>query len=256
LHFDLHSDEVVMERIDQLVAPSFARRPWYRLLSAGQQHQDALLKLRGSGRVSMGHLALGTLLINNLNGELAFNAGKVHLAIANSELLGGHHTGVWDADFTQSPPRFSGGGGVTRISAEQLSALMHDNWATGTLGFKYALTMRGATPGALRDSADGSASFGWTGGSLRHVTLEGRGTPLTFSNFSGTVSLQKKTLNLLDCRLVAGSTSYNVKGKASYDRNLDLRLERTGGTSYAISGPLDQPRVKSLPASSTEAQLR
>lgn len=256
VHFELHTDDVTLERINQLTNPNLAKPPWYRLLAVGQQNEDALLKLRANGHVLATRVGLGTLALENVSADLAFDAGKVHLAIASSEILGGHHAGVWDADFTQSPPRFAGGGGVTRISTEQLSALMHDSWATGTLGFTYALSLRGTTPKALRDSADGSATFAWTGGSLRHLTLEGRGAPLSFSKFSGSVSLQKGTLSLSDCRLLAGNVAYAVKGTASYDRRLDLRMERTGGPSYSISGPLEKPRVEPLPASSAEARLR
>ncbi len=256
VHFDLHTNEVALDRINQLVNPSFAKRPWYRLLAVGQQHEDALLKLRASGHITAAHVAFGTLPVNNLTADLTLDGGRVHLSVLNSELLGGRHSGAWDGDFTQSPPRFTGGGAASRISAEQLSTLMHDSWATGTLGVKYALSMRGASPTALRDSADGSATFVWTGGSLRHMTLDGHGAPLAFSNFSGTVSLRKGTFSLADCKLQAGSAAYVVKGTASYNRDLDVRLERTDGPSYAISGPLDQPRVQPLPASSTEAQLR
>jgi hypothetical protein len=133
---------------------------------------------------------------------------------------------------------------------------MNDNWATGALGLKYALSMQGVSAAALSNSANGSASFIWTGGTLRHVTLEGRGSPLTFSSFSGDVTLQKGKLSLADCKLLSGNAIYAVKGSATYDRSLDLRLERAGGHSYVISGTLDQPHVETVPQPSTEAQLR
>ena len=61
------------------------------------------------------------------------NAGKVQLDILRSDLLGGHHSGRWTGDFTQSPPNFAGGGALQKISMEQLSTLMHDNWASGQI---------------------------------------------------------------------------------------------------------------------------
>ncbi len=256
VHFDVHTDDVALGRIDQLVNPSLAKHPWYHLLAVWQQHEDALLKLRASGHVSAAKVDLGALSIANLTADLVLDAGKVHLTILSSDLLGGHQTGTWDGDFRESPPRFTGGGVANRISAEQLSALMHDNWATGTLGLKYALSLRGTTSADLRDSADGSATFNWTGGSLRHVTLQGRGAPLAFSNFSGSLTLQKGTFNLIDCKLLAGNVPFNVKGTASYDRNVDLRMEHAGGHSYVITGTLDKPRVETVPAAATEAQLR
>ncbi len=139
----------------------------------------------------------------------------------------------------------------------QLAALMHDNWATGTIDAKYSLAMAGLTPAALRDSATGSADFTWSGGSLRHVTLDSRGAPVSFSDFTGIVSLQNGTLNLADCKLQSAGGSYAVKGTASFDRNLDLRFERTGGRTYAVSGPLDKPHVEAVPPPpSAEAALR
>ena len=121
---------------------------------------------------------------------------------------------------------------------------------------KYSLAMAGLTSAALRNSATGSAVFTWDGGSLRHVTLDSRGAPVTFSEFTGSVTLQNATLTLTDCKLQSSGMGYAVKGTASFDRNLDLRLQRAG-QAYAISGPLDKPRVETVPSPpSAEAALR
>src|SRR5262249_15006392 len=111
-------------------------------------------------------------------------------------------------------------------------------------------------PTALRASADGSALFTWTGGSLRHVSLD-NGLPISFSDFSGTVTLQNGTLSLTDCKLQSPGGTYVVKGTASLDRSLDVHFEGTGGRMFAISGPLDRPRVEVAPApTAAEASLR
>ncbi len=256
VRFDLHTDDVSLARLNQLTNPSLANRPWYHLLAVWQQREDALLKVRASGRISASRFTLGPLAVNNISGNLTLNAGKVHLDVLGSGVLGGHHAGAWNADFTQSPPRFTGSGSLTGASADQLSTLMNDNWATGTLGLKYALSMEGTAVAALRDSADGSATFAWTGGALRHVTLDGRGAPLSFSNFSGSITLQQGKLSLSDCKLLSGNVAYAVNGTAFYDRSLEVRLEHSGGRSYLISGTLDKPHVEILPTPSTEAQLR
>jgi AsmA-like C-terminal region len=175
----------------------------------------------------------------------------------HAEILAGQHAGTWTADFTVSPPRFAGSGKVSRLSMAQLAALMHDNWATGTIDAKYSLAMAGLTPAALRDSATGSADFTWSGGSLRHVTLDARSVPLSFSDFTGIASLENGTLNLADCKLRSVAGNYAVKGTASFDRTLDLRFERIGGRTYSILGPLDRPHVEALPPTpSAEAELR
>src|SRR5271165_6431583 len=255
VHFDAHTDDVSLSRLNRLANPSFRSQPWYRLLAPWQRGQEALVKLRASGHFTAARLELGTAVANNVSGTLELEAGKLRVSDLRADLLGGHHTGTWTADFTVSPPRFSGSGNLTRMSMAQLASLMHDNWATGTMDAKYSLAMDGLTPAALRASATGSADFTWSGGSLRHVTLDSRGAPVSFSDFAGIVSLENGILNLTDCKLQSAGASYAVKGTASFDRNLDVRFERTGGRAYAISGTLDKPRVEAVPAPA-EAALR
>jgi hypothetical protein len=239
-----------------LVNPAFRQQPWYRLLAPWQRREDALLKLRARGRFTAARVEVGTAVANNVSGTAELEAGKLRVSDLRAEFLGGHHSGVWSADFTASPPRFSGSGNVTRLSMAQLASLMHDNWATGAMDAKYSLAMSGLNPTALRNSATGSAVFTWDSGSLRHVTLDSRGAPITFSEFGGSVTLENATFALTDCSLQSAGDHYAVKGTASFDRNLDLRFERTGGRTYAVSGPLDKPRVEAVPAPAAEAALR
>ena len=255
VHFDVHTGDVTLARMNQLLNPSFVSRPWYRLLAVWQRHEDALLKLQARGRFYATRLAMASLVASNVSGDLTLDAGKIRLNIVGSELLGGNHSGVWNADFTQSPPRFVGGGTVSRISMEQLSVLMHDSWAAGVASGKYAVSLQGSNAATLRNSADGSATFTWNSGSLRHVALEGHSGPITFSAFTGTMSLENGKFTLSDGEMQAGNTSFAVKGTASYDRNVDFRFEHPGGQSYTISGSLDKPRVEPV-TPSTEAQLR
>jgi len=256
LHFDLHSDDASLARLNQLLNPGFLNQPWYHLLAIGQRHEEALQKLRADGRFSCARFELGSAIASNVSGAIELDAGKLRVRDLRADLLGGHHNGTWSADFTVAPPTYSGTGSVTRVSMAQLGTLMHDNWAAGTVDAQYSLAMRGLSRASLRDSATGSADFVWNGGSLRHVVLDGRGAPMSFSNFTGKITMDHGRLALADCKLQAGGVDYRVKGSASYDRKLDVRLERAGGRSYVISGPLDQPRVEVVSAPSTEATLR
>ena len=256
LRFDVHAGDVSLIRLNQLLNPSFRSQPWYHLLAIGRQHEDALMKLRASGHISTPHLDLGGGTATNVNGIVELSSGKLRINELRADLLGGHQNGSWIADFTVSPPRFMGNGIVSKLSMGQLAGLMHDNWATGSVDAEYSLTLAGLTPASLRDSASGSADFSWRGGSLRHVTLEGRGAPMTFSNFAGKVALQNGTFNLTDCKLQSSGILYSVKGSASYDRSLDVRFQRAGGHSYVISGTLDQPRVQTVNSPTAEAELR
>ncbi|MGZ4825367.1 MAG: AsmA family protein [Terriglobales bacterium] len=256
LHFDVRSDDASLARLNQLVNPSYFNRPWYHLLDIGQRREDALLKLHASGHFSSSRFELETVVASNVSATVEFDAGKLSVRELRADILGGRHSGTWTADFTVAPPTYSGTGSMTRVSMAQLATLMHDTWAAGTVDAQYSLAMRGLDPASLRDSATGSADFTWNDGSLRHVVLEGRGAPLAFSNFNGKVALANGMFTLLDCKLQSGGTNYAVKGTASYDRSLAIRLERAGGRSYVISGPLDKPHVETVTAPSAEAVLR
>ena len=256
LQFDVHADEASLARINQLVNPSFARQPWYRLLAIGRRHDDALLKLHARGHFSVPHLELADVIASNVNGTLELSFGKLRIQEIRGDILGGHQIGSWLADFTISPPRFMGNGVISKLSMSQLAATMHDNWATGAINADYSLSMAGLSPASLQKSATGTADFTWSGGSLRHVTLEGHGAPMAFSSFSGHVALDTGTFTLANCKLQSGGLNYAVKGTASYDRSLDVKLEHTGGHSYAISGTLDKPQVQTVNTPAAEASLR
>ena len=149
-----------------------------------------------------------------------------------------------------------GNGIINKLSMTQLASLMHDNWAAGPVDAEYSLTLSGLSADKLRSSAAGTADFTWSGGSLRHVSLDSRGIPIAFSKFSGKVALQDGTFTLSDCKLQANGASYSVKGTASYGRNLAVQLERSGGQSYVISGTLDKPHVETVTNPAAEAALR
>ena len=257
LRFDLHTPEISLTRLNQLLNPSFQSRPWYHLLEIGQRDENALLKLQSLGRISAGRVFLGDLVASNFVGTVEMSSGQLSLKDVRADMLGGHHTGNWDADFAAAPPKYVGSGTVTRVAMAQVAILMHDAWASGMVDGQYTLGMSGLNAAALRQSATGSASFKWTGGSLRHVVLEGRSAPLSFSSFDGKVVLREGSLSCEDCKLQTTGETYVVNGTASLGRTLGVRLESSGrGASYAISGPLDQPSVETLQSPSSEAKIR
>ncbi len=255
LNFDLRTDDASLARLNQLLNPSL-HQPWYRLLAIGKRNEDALMKLRASGRFAAARFELGPIVANNVNGSLELSAGKLRIHELRGDLLGGHQDGSWLADFTVSPPRFMGNGVVSKVSMTQLATLMHDNWATGSVDGQYSLTLSGISASKLRSSASGTADFTWTAGALRHLALDNHGTPIAFSKFSGKVALQDGTFTLTDCKMQSSGNIYAVKGTASYDRSLSMKLERSGGQSYVISGTLDKPSVQTINAPAAEASLR
>jgi hypothetical protein len=256
LNFDIRAEDASLARLNQLLNPAFSRQPWYRLLAMGKRHDDALMKLRASGHFSAPRFELGSVTANNIDGTLELSSGKLRVHELRADLLGGHQDGSWLADFTVSPPRFMGNGIVSKLSMSQVASLMRDNWAAGAVNAEYSLTLSGLSLDQLKRGATGTADFTWSGGSLRHLSLDSRGTPIAFSKFSGKVSLQDGTFTLSNCKMQSGGSNYLVKGTASSDRNLDVKLERSGGQSYVISGTLDKPHVETVATPAAEASLR
>ncbi len=256
VQFDLRTQDASLARLNQLLNPAFSRQPWYHLLDIGRRHEDALSKLRTQGRFSVAHLALGEVSANNVNGSLELSSGKLRIHELRADLLGGHQDGSWLADFTVSPPRFMGNGVVSKVSMSQLASLMRDTWAAGSLDAEYSLSLSGMTVAKLLTSASGTADFHWNNGTLRHLILDGRGVPMAFSTFAGKVALQDGTFTVTDGKMQSSGTKYAVAGTAGSDGNLNMKLVRAGGASYAISGTLDKPTVQSVTTPAAEAALR
>ena len=226
LHFDVHSDDASLARLNQLVNPNFFNRPWYHLLDIGQRHEDALLKLHANGHFASARFELGTSVATNVSAMVEFDAGNLRVRDLRADMLGGKHNGSWTADFTVAPPTYSGTGSVTRVSMPQLGTLMHDNWAGGTVDAQYSLALRGLSPESLRDSATGSADFTWNDGSLRHVVLDGRGAPLAFSSLTGKFTLAGGALLWLtaSCSRAASTT----RSRAQPPMIAALRFDSSG----------------------------
>src|SRR5262249_47259438 len=136
-----------------------------------------------------------------------------------------------------------------------VAAVMHDAWATGTLDGQYTLGLTGLDAAALRESATGSASFKWNAGTLRHVSLEGKGAPLTFATLSGRFTIRNGSVTCEDCKMQSAGQLYTVTGSATFARDLDFRRVASGASAYAISGPLDRPRGEAVPIPASEAKL-
>ena len=256
LTFDVRASDISLTRINQLLNPAFSHQPWYHLLEIGKRHEDALSKLRAQGHFALPRFAMGEVTATNVNGSLELSSGKLRVHELRADVLGGHQDGSWLADFTVSPPRFMGNGTVSKLSISQIAGLTHDSWASGSIDADYSLAMSGMSAAKLLSSASGTADFHWTNGTLRHVTLDGHGSPMAFTNFAGKLALQDGTFTLSDSKIQSGATKYLVAGTATTSGNLNVKLEHSGGKSYVISGTLDKPTVQSVTASTTEAALR
>jgi len=255
IRFDLRTPEVSAARLNRLFNPAIQSQPWYHLLAIGERDESALMKLHASGRFAAGRILIGALVASNVSTTIEMNAGTMSLKDLRADVLGGHHTGNWDGDFTAKSPKFFGSGSFSKVAMAQIATLMHDPWATGTIHGQYTLGVAGLDAQALRNSATGSAAFEWSGGTLRHIMLEGEGTPLSFSSLAGHVSIRNGALICEDCKLQSGGHIYGLEGSVSFTRDLDIHLQSAGTISYAISGPLDKPRVEAVPVPASQATL-
>jgi hypothetical protein len=256
LTFDIKAADASLPRLDQLLNPAFSRQPWYHLLAIGRRHEDALSKLRAQGHFSISRFELGDVTASNVNGSLELSYGKLRIHELRADLLGGHQDGSWLADFTVSPPRFMGNGVVSKISMSQIASLTHDSWAAGSLDADYSLVLSGVSAAKMLSTVNGTADFHWNNGAMRHVTLDGRGSPMAFSSFTGKVSLQDGVFTVSDGKLQSGASKYAVAGTANSDGTLNVKLEHAGGKSYVISGTVAKPNVQSITAPAAEAALR
>jgi len=257
VRFDLHTPEITLTRLNQLLNPAYQSLPWYHLLAIGQRDESALMKLHARGRLFASRVLIGELVALNVVSTIEMNAGTISLKDVRADVLAGHHAGNWDADFAVNPPKYFGSGTMTGLAMTQVAALTHDAWGTGTLDGQYTIGMAGLDAAALRNSATGSASFRWSGGSLRHVVLETTGSPLSFSNLGGQLVLRDGSLSCEGCELQSAEGTYQLKGSASFSRTLDIRLQRSGGgASYAVTGPLERPQVEAVTGPSSAAKLR
>ena len=79
---------------------------------------------------------------------------------------------------------------------------------------------------------------------------------MTFSIFTGKMTLQEGTFTVNNAELQSGGNKYLVAGTAASDGTLKVKLDQGGGKSYVISGTLDKPTVRSATTPESEAALR
>ncbi len=250
--FDVQADQVALDDLNRLLNPALARRPWYDILE--QSQPSVLMRLQARGHLTVNRLAIKTVAANRVTTNAVFEKGKLQFNDLRADVLGGRHRGTWRADFTGATPTYAGLGTLEGAAVAQLASLMHDNWAAGTIGAQYEVRLSGRRATDLATSAEGSATFDWRNGVLRHVTLNGQNGPLQFRDFAGKLAVRQGALTIEESRMMAAGGIYQVSGTASLNRQLTMKL-RNGGRAYSISGPLEKPRVASV-TEETQAALQ
>ena len=213
VQFDLHADQLVADELDQLLNPRRQKRSWLQLLSSSDTSFFA--RLDAEGRISADRFLVRSLDASHVSADMQFNRGKLRVANLRADVLGGHHSGEWRADFTAKPPVYSGRGAIEKFSLGQLSDLMHTPWATGPASLSYTGTMSGWTAQDMFAASTASFHFDWRQGVLRRFALDGGSPPLQVRQFIGQLDLDNAVATLSNGLLTTSVATYKVAGTAS-----------------------------------------
>jgi hypothetical protein len=244
-YFDLRTTELELDDVNRQFNPKFRNTDWLavsrRLIGGDQPRESLVSTMAATGKIAVERLVLKQLVGNRVTAAVTIRNGVMEASDVRGELLGGHHLGRWTADFTQNPPAFHGSGVLENASVPQITLLMRDNFATGTIGGDYSLTFSGDNPGAVLASAKGEVRFAWRNGILRRLTADGNA--LAFSSWTGSTSIEDGKLRLTNGRMQTRVGSLLTSGTVSFTRNLELAFAGERQT-YVISGSIEKPLVE------------
>ena len=250
--FTAHADEVSPERLNQLLNPKLRSRPWYNFFMPHPEGQgNPLGSFAANGQFTIDRWKMTNVLATHVNGGVTVSGKHVALTNLHGDLLGGQHSGEWQADFSGQRPVYTGKGKLVHVNLAQFAESMHESWSTGNADLNYQVKMSGTTPSDLRSRASGLGDFSVHDAVLRRISLEGK-VPLHVNRLDGTVELRDGNFVISDAKLQSGNTVYTLQGTATWTRQIDLTLTDNQHV-FALSGTLDRPEIKQAPA--TEASL-
>lgn len=265
VRFNLNTAEAGLGEIYAWLNAPPSQRRWYEMLSATKPASPPLwASLRASGTIKASRLLIHKLTAANVSASLDLEDGKLMMSSVRADLLGGKHHGDWRADFTATPPLYSGGGTLTAISLEQVSDAMHDPWIGGTAEATYQMTAAGGDSAIFWHSLKGDLDFDLRDGMLSHISVGNDAGPLHISLWKGNGHLRDGDFEIDKGRLLSPEGAYEVSGTASLGQRLDLKLiqdaetksENAGPLMYSITGTVTKPHVALVPMPETQAQLK
>jgi hypothetical protein len=256
VHFDLHADEIETDRLNQLINPHVRKQPWYGFLSSSAAGVPYLLTVHAVGKVTANRVVVRKLIGNRVSANVELNKGKLRVSDLHGDVLGGKHVGEWEADFTAKPPEYSGSGTLERVSLDQLSASMNDDWITGSATASYRVKTSGLDATGLFASAVSTLKLEARDGLLSHIALtEGTG-PLQMQRLTTQLSLHDGKFEVEEGKLETSAGIFQVSGTASLTRVLNLKLTREGAPGFTVTGTLTEPHVSPIVSPETQAELK
>jgi len=251
VRFQLNSDEISLNEVNDWASPSPKSRPWYRLGSA-RRAPSLLARAWASGRVTADRFVLRGVSASRLSANVSLNAGRLEVSSLDAELLGGIYRGKWQADFGGKPAVCSGSGNLTGVSLGSVSRLMKDDWVEGTAGASYEI--RGPCAADFWQSSEGALQVTVADGSLPHVLFGENAETLKVRKFTAKARLHGGSIEVSDGKLDSPEGTYEVSGTATLQREIDFKIARVpagaGINAYTITGTLAEPRV--APVNGTE----
>jgi hypothetical protein len=256
VHFDLHADEIATDRLNQLINPHVRKQPWYGFLSSSAAGVPYLLTVHATGKLTANHVVVRKLVGSRVSADVELNKGKLRVSDLHGDVLGGKHVGEWEADFTAKPPEYSGSGTLERVSLDQLSASMNDDWITGSATASYRVKTSGLDATGLFASAVSTLKLEARDGLLSHIALtEGTG-PLQMQRLTTQLSLHDGKFEVEEGKLETSAGIFQVSGTASLTRVLNLKLTREGAPGFTVTGTLTEPHVSPIVSPETQAELK
>jgi len=257
VRFDLHADELTLDRLNHLLNPLARSQPWYRVLSTSEDSViPYLMTVSASGTLAVDQMKAGRFEATHVSGDAELSGGKLHVSNLQADLLGGQHKGEWIADFTRKPPAYTATGVLHGLALGQLAEAMADSWITGTATSHYHLTASGLTASELFSSAKGAFQIDASAGMFPHIVLTDTNAPLQVRHLTARVLLQDTKFQIESGQLESNGDSFRVNGTATFSRILNLQLTREDASGFAITGTLAQPHVASVVSKETRAALK
>jgi hypothetical protein len=259
--FSLHSQEVGLGDLHNLLHPPAGERRWYQVLPPDQPQPPAIvLNLRATGTVKADRLRVRGAVAEKVSAAVEFDRGTLAISNLRADWLGGKHRGDWRIDYTGSSPVYSGSGTLSAISLNLLADAMHDPWITGVASGNYEIQSSEVPGKAFWQSAQGTLGFDLHECVLSRISLTDGQLPLQIKLWRGQAQLRDGKIELQNSQLLSQSGAYRVEGSAALNRSLDFKLTATqagaGSLVYRVTGTLAEPKVEAAPSPDTRAQLK
>jgi hypothetical protein len=242
---DLHADELSTDKLNALLNPNIHKQPWYRILTGSPQQANLELRaLAAQGTLHVDHLLAGDLDASAVTTKLQLADGHLHLTEVRGAVLGGHHVGDWQGDFTKDPPEYTITGALEGVSLPQLSKMTRANWITGSAHMTYALTLAGWSPADLQSSSRGTFTVDAEDGTLPHFGPAA--SAFKFAHLRTEFTTGKSLVVVAGGKLENVQGAYEISGVASFGHKLDLKFTRKDGHGLAVGGTLEEPHIVTI----------